>query len=624
MAHRVTLIPGDGIGPELAEATRRVLDATGVAFEWEVVEAGEATIATKGTPLPDDVLESIRRNKIALKGPITTPVGSGFRSVNVGLRQALNLYANLRPARSMAGVQSRYEDVDLVIVRENTEDLYAGIEHMVGRDAAESIKIITRAASERIARFAFEYAVANGRHKVTAVHKANIMKLSDGLFLEACRTVAEGYAGRIEFEDRIVDNMCMQLVQKPDMYDVLVLPNLYGDIVSDLAAGLVGGLGVAPGGEHRRGRRGVRAGPRLRPEVRRPEQGQPHRADPVRRADAPPPGLRRRGRARRARRPRGDRRGPPDDLRPRRRRRHERVRRRRHRATHGRGIRLDAARASGLGRMTVQAAVLRALRKPRGTAEQGFGKTRRRDNWAVYPVVQAIVFSVCAGYLTFSGVFWGPLFGPQFVEVDDYLSPLFSPLIVFPEMPAWLSPGLLILWIPIGFRATCYYYRKAYYRFYFADPPGCAVGEPTIHRRFALENAFPFVMQNLHRYLLYLAFIPLFFLWLDVFVAFGNWDEAGTAHPRLGFGGVLLLVNTVLLTGYSLSCHSLRHLVGGRIDCFSCTRARRVRYTLWQRLTDLNRSHMWWAWTSLVTVTLADVYVRALQAGVLTDPQIRF
>jgi isocitrate dehydrogenase (NAD+) len=247
MAHRVTLIPGDGIGPELAEATRRVLDATGVAFEWEVVEAGEATIATKGTPLPDEVLESIRRNKVALKGPITTPVGSGFRSVNVGLRQALNLYANLRPARSMPGVQSRYEDVDLVIVRENTEDLYAGIEHMVGRDAAESIKIITRAASERIARFAFEYAVANGRRKVTAVHKANIMKLSDGLFLESCRTVAEGYADRIEFEDRIVDNMCMQLVQKPDMYDVLVLPNLYGDIVSDLAAGLVGGLGVAPG-----------------------------------------------------------------------------------------------------------------------------------------------------------------------------------------------------------------------------------------------------------------------------------------------------------------------------------------------------------------------------------------
>jgi isocitrate dehydrogenase (NAD+) len=279
MAHRVTLIPGDGIGPELAVATRRVLDATGIAFEWEVVEAGEATIATHGTPLPDDVLASIRRNKIALKGPITTPIGLGFRSVNVALRQALNLYANLRPARSMAGVASRYPDVDLVIVRENTEDLYAnlrparsmagvasrypdvdlvivrentedlyaGIEHMVGPDAAESIRIITRAASERIARFAFEYAVANARRKVTAVHKANIMKLSDGLFLEACRTVAEDYAGRIEFDDRIVDNMCMQLVQKPELYDVLVLPNLYGDIVSDLAAGLVGGLGVAPG-----------------------------------------------------------------------------------------------------------------------------------------------------------------------------------------------------------------------------------------------------------------------------------------------------------------------------------------------------------------------------------------
>ncbi|MBA3235813.1 MAG: isocitrate/isopropylmalate dehydrogenase family protein [Chloroflexi bacterium] len=247
MTHRVTLIPGDGIGPELAEATCRVLDASGVDFEWESVEAGEAAIAHHGTPLPEHVLESVKRNRIAIKGPITTPIGSGFRSVNVSLRQALNLYANLRPARSMRGLDARYDDVDLVIVRENTEDLYAGIEHMVGRDAAESIKIITREASERIARFAFEYALANGRHKVTAVHKANIMKLSDGLFLESCRTVAADYEGRIEFEDRIVDNMCMQLVQKPDLYDVLVLPNLYGDIVSDLAAGLVGGLGVAPG-----------------------------------------------------------------------------------------------------------------------------------------------------------------------------------------------------------------------------------------------------------------------------------------------------------------------------------------------------------------------------------------
>ena len=201
----------------------------------------------EGTPLPQSVLDSIIRNKVAIKGPITTPVGVGFRSVNVALRQSLNLYANLRPVRSMPGLKTRYEGVDLVIVRENTEDLYAGIEHMVGPDAAESIKIITRAASERIARFAFEYAVANGRHKVTAVHKANIMKFSDGLFLESCRTIAAQYEGRIAFEDRIVDNMCMQLVQKPELYDVLVLPNLYGDIVSDLCAGLVGGLGVAPG-----------------------------------------------------------------------------------------------------------------------------------------------------------------------------------------------------------------------------------------------------------------------------------------------------------------------------------------------------------------------------------------
>jgi isocitrate dehydrogenase (NAD+) len=247
MAYRVTLIPGDGIGPELADATRRVLDASGVAFEWEVQDAGEAVMAEFGTPLPEHVLESVRRNRLALKGPITTPVGSGFRSVNVTLRQTLGLYANLRPARSIKGLVTRYDDVDLVIVRENTEDLYAGIEHMVGPDAAESIKIITRAASERIARFAFDYAVANGRRKVTAVHKANIMKLSDGLFLESCRTVSADYEGRVEFEDRIVDNMCMQLVQKPDLYDVLVLPNLYGDIVSDLCAGLVGGLGVAPG-----------------------------------------------------------------------------------------------------------------------------------------------------------------------------------------------------------------------------------------------------------------------------------------------------------------------------------------------------------------------------------------
>jgi len=247
VTYAVTLIPGDGIGPELADATVVVLEATGIAFDWDVQQAGEATIAAEGTPLPDRVIDSIRRTGVAIKGPITTPVGSGFRSVNVALRQALELYANVRPARSMVGVQSRYTDVDLLIVRENTEDLYAGIEHRVGPDAAESIKIITRAASQRIARYAFEYAVRNGRQKVTAVHKANIMKLTDGLFLESCQQVAADYDGRVAFEDRIVDNMCMQLVQKPELYDVLVLPNLYGDIISDLAAGLVGGLGVAPG-----------------------------------------------------------------------------------------------------------------------------------------------------------------------------------------------------------------------------------------------------------------------------------------------------------------------------------------------------------------------------------------
>jgi isocitrate dehydrogenase (NAD+) len=247
VTYEVTLIPGDGIGPELADATVKVLEATGIGFTWDRQQAGEATIAAEGSPLPERVIESIKRTGIALKGPITTPVGSGFRSVNVGLRQALDLYANLRPARSMAGVETRYRDVDLIIVRENTEDLYMGIEHRVGPDAAESIKIITRGASQRIARYAFEYALRNGRRKVTAVHKANIMKLTDGLFLESCQQVAAEYEGRVAFEDRIVDNMCMQLVQKPELYDVLVLPNLYGDIVSDLCAGLIGGLGLAPG-----------------------------------------------------------------------------------------------------------------------------------------------------------------------------------------------------------------------------------------------------------------------------------------------------------------------------------------------------------------------------------------
>ena len=251
----------------------------------------------------------MRRTRVGLKGPITTPVGSGFRSVNVGLRQALGLYANLRPAKSMRGVQSRYEDVDLIIVRENTEDLYAGIEHMVGPDAAESIKIITRAASERIARYAFEYAVANGRHKVTAVHKANIMKLSDGLFLESCRTVAADYEGRIEFEDRIVDNMCMQLVQKPELYDVMVLPNLYGDIVSDLCAGLVGGLGVAPGANIGTEAAVFEPVHGSAPKYAGHGQGEPDRDDPVRRAHAPPSRLPGRGDRRRGGRPRGHRRG---------------------------------------------------------------------------------------------------------------------------------------------------------------------------------------------------------------------------------------------------------------------------------------------------------------------------
>ncbi|MCE5254229.1 MAG: isocitrate/isopropylmalate dehydrogenase family protein [Actinomycetia bacterium] len=244
--HRVTCIPGDGIGPELMAAAKTAVAATKVDIEWVDVEAGAGVMDKYGTPLPDPVIDSIRETKVALKGPVTTPVGSGFRSVNVGLRKALDLYANLRPAVSIPGVRSRYENVDLVVVRENTEDLYAGIEHMAGEDAAESIKLITRKGSERIARFAFDYARREGRRKITAVHKANIMKLSDGLFLEICRQVAADNPG-IEFEDRIVDNMCMQLVQKPELYDVLLCPNLYGDIVSDLCAGLVGGLGVAPG-----------------------------------------------------------------------------------------------------------------------------------------------------------------------------------------------------------------------------------------------------------------------------------------------------------------------------------------------------------------------------------------
>ncbi|MDP1809600.1 MAG: isocitrate/isopropylmalate dehydrogenase family protein [Actinomycetota bacterium] len=246
MKHTITLVPGDGIGPEISAAMRLVVEATGVDIVWEVREAGADVMDKYGTPLPEHVLESIRRNKVAIKGPITTPVGKGFRSVNVALRKELDLYACLRPCFSLKGVKSRYTDIDLVIVRENTEDLYAGLERMIDDDTAESIKRITRRASRRIAKFAFEYARAEGRRQVTAVHKANIMKCSDGLFLESVGQEAAAYPD-IEFNDRIVDNMCMQLVQKPENYDMMVLPNLYGDIISDLCAGLIGGLGIAPG-----------------------------------------------------------------------------------------------------------------------------------------------------------------------------------------------------------------------------------------------------------------------------------------------------------------------------------------------------------------------------------------
>src|SRR3989454_2129463 len=266
MAHRVTLIPGDGTGPELTEATRRVLEATGVEFDWDIQQAGTDVMAEYGgNPLPEHVLQSIRENGVALKGPITTPVGGGFRSVNVALRKSLDLFAQVRPCKPSPGVRTRFDDVDLVIVRENTEDLYAGIEFEEGTSAALdliewieahggrirpdsgiSIKPISISGSRRIVQFAIDYARRNGRRKVTAVHKANIMKFSDGLFLRVAREVAEENTG-VELDDRIVDNMCMQLVRRPEEYDVLVLPNLYGDVVSDLCAGMIGGLGLAPG-----------------------------------------------------------------------------------------------------------------------------------------------------------------------------------------------------------------------------------------------------------------------------------------------------------------------------------------------------------------------------------------
>jgi isocitrate dehydrogenase (NAD+) len=245
-ARTVTLIPGDGIGPEVASAAVRVLSATGLAFDWEAENAGAGTLGREGTALPDRVLDSIRRNRVALKGPTGTPVGTGHRSVNVELRKRLDLYANLRPVATLPGVKSRYDGVDLVVVRENTEDLYSGLEHVVVPGVVESLKIITEKASTRIARYAFAYARAHGRRRVTAVHKANIMKLSDGLFLDCCRKVAADFP-EVAYDEVIVDNACMQLVLDPTRFDVLLLENLYGDIVSDLCAGFVGGLGLAPG-----------------------------------------------------------------------------------------------------------------------------------------------------------------------------------------------------------------------------------------------------------------------------------------------------------------------------------------------------------------------------------------
>jgi isocitrate dehydrogenase (NAD+) len=245
-SYEVTLIPGDGIGPEVAAAAVRVLSATGIEFEWHTVMAGAEAAGREGNPLPPAVLESIRRTKIALKGPTATPIGTGHRSVNVALRKTLDLYANVRPVKTLPGVKSRYDNVDLVVVRENTEDLYSGLEHVVVPGVVESIKIITEKASTRIAKYAFAYAREHGRKRITAVHKANIMKLSDGLFLDCCRAVAAGYPD-ITYDEMIVDNTCMQLVLDPTRFDMMLLENLYGDIVSDLCAGFIGGLGMAPG-----------------------------------------------------------------------------------------------------------------------------------------------------------------------------------------------------------------------------------------------------------------------------------------------------------------------------------------------------------------------------------------
>ena len=244
--HRLTLIPGDGIGPEITAAVTEIIKAAGVEIDWDVQTAGADVAEKEGVPLPERVIESIKKNKVALKAPVTTPIGKGFRSVNVALRKALDLYANVRPCKNIKGIKTPFEDVDLIVFRENTEDLYAGIERQIDADTAESIKIITRQASERIFEYAFQYALENGRKTLHAVTKANICKLTDGLFLECGRNIAKKYP-QIEFKEILVDNLCMQLVQHPQIFDVLVLPNLYGDIVSDLTAGLIGGLGVAQG-----------------------------------------------------------------------------------------------------------------------------------------------------------------------------------------------------------------------------------------------------------------------------------------------------------------------------------------------------------------------------------------
>ena len=474
-------------------------------------------------------------------------------------------------------------------------------------------------ASERIARFAFDYAVANGRRKVTAVHKANIMKLSDGLFLESCRTVAADYEGRIEFEDRIVDNMCMQLVQKPDLYDVLVLPNLYGDIVSDLCAGLVGGLGVAPGANI-----GTEAAVFEPVHGSAPKYAGQNKANPTALILSGVLMLRHLGEQAAAERVEGalrdgDRRGSPDHVRPRRRRRHA----------------ASSPTRSSSGSATTPGAPRRRPdpRRPRRDDDHPDRpqagrdrparlrcKTSRRDRWWVAPTVQGDpvhdlrdvpvlqrhrLERRCSGRRTRSTATCRRCSRRSCSRTGCRGS---------------ISPGLLILWIPLGFRATCYYYRKAYYRFYFADPPGCAVGEPPIHRGYTMETAFPFILQNIHRYFLYLAFIPLFFLWVDAIGAVSSSPDGPSGSVSVA---LLFFVNVALLTGYSLSCHSLRHLVGGRLDCFSCTRRQQVRYRLWQRLTALNRHHMAWAWASLISVTLADVYVRLLALGVITDPAIR-